>query len=44
VHRVDAGRCRVRQLSGGHWQILRDGMPTIDLQQLDGDHWRACAT
>lgn len=41
VRRVDAGPCRVAELSADHWQIARAGAMTLDLVRLDGDRWQA---
>lgn len=41
VRRVDAGPCRVMELSADHWQIALAEATTLDLRRLDGDRWQA---
>ena len=42
VTRVDAGECRLVQLSVDHWQLAMPGALMLDLRRLDADRWQAC--
>ena len=42
VTQVDAGQCRLAQLSVDHWQLSWPGAPMLDLRRVDADRWQAC--